>query len=346
MEIVVKALKIRITVRGMRRITAAVAAAIAMCLALAGCLSSSGAATGGGGVEKPNLTVAVVPAVDSAGFFVALHQGLFTAQGLHVTFVPAVSSETVIAQQVKGTVDISGGNYVSYIQAQADHEANLEIFAEGSIVQPGTQALYTMPNTKITTLRDLIGKTIGINAPFNILYLLVASVLADNGIPVNKVHFDATIPLPEMAAELKAGKISAAVLPEPFGSEAETADGATELADLDQGATSSFPLQGYAVTRAWAKENPRTLAAFNTALQQGQEIADTDRTAVEQAMESLPMKPEPLGVTADVAAMMALDTYPVGRVNVVRLQRVADVMEEFIGFGSFKVASMVANPGG
>jgi NitT/TauT family transport system substrate-binding protein len=344
MEIVVKALKIRITVRSMRRITAAVAAAIAMCLALAGCLSSSGAATTPG-VEKTNLTVAVVPAVDSAGFFVALHQGLFTAQGLHVTFVPAVSSETVIEQQVKGTVDISGGNYVSYIQAQEDHEANLEIFAEGSIIQPGTQALYVMPHSKINSLKDLIGKTIGINAPFNILYLLVASVLADNGIPVSKVHFDATIPLPEMAAELKAGKISAAVLPEPFGSEAETSEGAIELADLDQGATSSFPLQGYAVTRAWAQKYPGTLAAFNTALQQGQEIADTDRTAVEQAMESLPMKPEPLGVTPDVAAMMALDTYPVGAVNVVRLQRVADVMQQFIGFPSFSVGSMVVNPG-
>jgi NitT/TauT family transport system substrate-binding protein len=327
----------------MRRIIA-VAAVVGLCLASAGCLSSSGATTTSG-VEKPDLTVAVVPAVDSAGFFVALHDGLFTARGMHVTFVPAVSSETVIQQQVNGTVDISGGNYVSYIQAQADHEANLEIFAEGSIIQPGTQALYTMPHSKITSLHDLIGKTIGINAPFNILYLLVASVLADNGIPVNEVHFDATIPLPEMAAELKAGKISAAVLPEPFGSEAETADGAMELADLDQGATSSFPLQGYVVTRAWAEKYPRTLAAFNAALQQGQEIADTDRGAVEQAMESLPMKPEPLGVTPDVAAMMALDTYPVGSVNVVRLQRVADVMEQFIGFPSFSVASMVANPG-
>jgi len=328
----------------MRRIIA-VAAVAGLCLASAGCLSSSGATTTSG-VEKPDLTVAVVPAVDSAGFFVALHEGLFTARGLHVTFVPAVSSETVIEQQVKGTVDISGGNYVSYIQAQEDHEADLEIFAEGSIIQPGTQALYTTPHSKITSLRDLIGKTIGINAPFNILYLLVASVLADNGIPVSEVHFNATIPLPGMAAELKAGKISAAVLPEPFGSEAETADGAMELADLDEGATSSFPLQGYVVTRTWAEKYPRTLAAFNAALQQGQEIADTNRGAVEQAMESLPMTPEPLGVTPDVAAMMALDTYPVGSVNVVRLQRVADVMQQFIGFPSFQVASMVANPAG
>ena len=63
-------------------------------------LTVAGCANGGGGpaeaqvqgVEKPNLTVAVVPAVDSAGFFIALHDGLFKAQGLNVHFEPAISS--------------------------------------------------------------------------------------------------------------------------------------------------------------------------------------------------------------------------------------------------------------
>ena len=89
------------------------AAALAL---VAGCSSDGAAASSG--VEKPNLNVAVVPALDSAGFFVALYQGLFKAQGLNVHFIPATSSETVIANQVKGTDDITGGNYVSYIQAQ------------------------------------------------------------------------------------------------------------------------------------------------------------------------------------------------------------------------------------
>src|SRR5579862_749328 len=87
--------------------------------------------TGGGqaaqnAVEQPDVNVAVVPAVDSAGFFVALHQGLFAARGLHVTFIPAVSSETVIDAQAldepTDQVDISCGNYVSYIQAQENYD--------------------------------------------------------------------------------------------------------------------------------------------------------------------------------------------------------------------------------
>jgi NitT/TauT family transport system substrate-binding protein len=316
--------------------------------------------TGGGdaaqaGIEQPDLNVAVVPAADSAGFFVALHQGLFTARGLHVTFIPAVSSETVINTQALDQpldrVDISCGNYVSYIQAQQNWDqgkrstsasdplvaADLDIFAEGSVMEPGAQGLYVMPGSPIRTLAGLEGKTVGVNAPGNILYLLTASVLADHGLSVPGVRF-AYYPLPNMAAMLKAGKIAAAVLPEPFASEAEQSLGVTLLADLDQGATAAFPVQGCAVTRQWAAQHPLTLAAFRGAFEQGQEIADTDRAAVEQAMEALPA---PLGLTRMTAAVMALDSYPVGPVDPVRIQRVADVMRQFLGFPEFDVRSMI-----
>jgi NitT/TauT family transport system substrate-binding protein len=316
--------------------------------------------TGGGdaaqpAVEQQDLNVAVVPAVDSAGFFVALYQGLFAARGLHVTFIPAVSSETVINAQAldepTDQVDISCGNYVSYIQAQENYDqgkrssstsdamvaADLDIFAEGSVMETGAQGLYVLPGSPIRRLGDLEGKTIGVNAPGNILYLLAASVLADNGLSVSGVHF-AYYPLPQMAAMLKAGKITAAVLPEPFASLAEQSMGVTLLADLDQGATTAFPVQGCAVTRQWAALHPATLAAFRAAFEQGQEIADTSRAAVERAMESLPT---PLGVSRETAAVMAVDSYPVGPVDTVRIQRVADVMRQFLGFPAFGVGSMI-----
>ena len=113
--------------------------------------------------------------------------------------------------------------------------------------------------------------------------------------------------------------------------------GVTVLADLDQGATSAFPVQGCAVTRQWAAVHPATLAAFRAAFEQGQQIADMNRAAVEQAMEALPA---PFGLTKVQAAVMALDSYPVGPVDVTRLQRVADVMHQFLGFPTFNVSQM------
>ena len=318
-----------------------------------------GSAAGTPGLEKPDLTVAVVPAVDSAGFFIALEEGLFKAQGLNVTFKPAISSATVIDQQAEGKIDITGGNYVSYIQAQSNWDAgmrpgpsspgiiaaNLDIVAEGSRLQPGVMGLYTMPGSPVTTVAQLKGRTIGNNAPKNLTYMVAASVLADHGIPPGGVRFVvAKGGFPQMPAELKAGAFSAAVLNEPFGSVAALSDGAVMLADFDQGATTNFPVEGYVVTKQWAQEYPRTLAAFYKALEQGQQIADTRRGAVEAAFENLP---GPLGLPKVTAAIMSLESYPVstgpaGSVDAVQLKRVVDVMQQFIGFGqAFNIDSML-----
>jgi NitT/TauT family transport system substrate-binding protein len=337
------------TRRGRARALLVTATALALAL-VAGCSSGGGAAASSGGgaaaLEKPTLNVAVVPALDSAGFFVALYQGLFKAQGLNVHFIPVTSSETAIADQVAGKYDITAGNYVSYIQAQQRGSANLDIFAEGSVMEPGNQGIYTMPNSPIKTLAELKNQTIAINAPKNILYLLAASVLAEHGIPLGSVKFT-SVPFPAMATELKSGAISAAVMPEPFASGTQQAEGGIPLVDLDQGATTAFPVEGYVVTKQWAVKYPHTLAAFYKALEEGQQIADTSRAAVEAAMEDIPA---PFGVSKITAAVMALDSYPVstgpvGSVDKVRLQRVVDVMQQFIGFPSFNINSMLMGGG-
>ena len=112
-----------------------------------------------------------------------------------------------------------------------------------------------------------------------------------------------SVPFPEMATELKSGAISAAVMPEPFSSGLEQAEGGIPLVDLNQGATTSFPVEGYVVTKQWAAKYPHTLAAFYKALEEGQQIADTSRAAVEAAMEDMPA---PFGVSNATAAIMGL----------------------------------------
>ena len=346
--------------------TAACAAALTTAAALAaGCSSSSSSTVVGGTAlertlptdfgapEKTTLNVGVVPAMDSAGFFIALHDGLFSREGLTIKYSPATSSETAVAQQVakNPTLDISGGNYVSYLnEAAIDHQP-IELIAEASIMQQGAQTIFTMPSSNIKTLADLKGKLVGVNAPGNIDYLLDVSVLQENGVDPNAVKFptasdkafaatDGAIPFPLMAQDLADGVLAAATLPEPFASQAEQKYGAVPLADLNQGATADFPVEGYVVTKQWAQQNPNTLKRFLAALEIGQEIADTDRAAVEQAFEAI-SGPQNGQVTAGIGAVMALDTYPIG-IDQTRIQRVADVMYQFGLLKSrFDVSSML-----
>jgi ABC-type nitrate/sulfonate/bicarbonate transport system substrate-binding protein len=109
----------------------------------------TGCAGGGGGavtlarvgnLEKTTLNVSVLANLDSAGFFVALHQGLFADEGLDIHYKPAFTDSN-IEEQEKGQVDITGMHYVSYIEAQVNHVANLKIFAEGSLLEPGDDVI-------------------------------------------------------------------------------------------------------------------------------------------------------------------------------------------------------------
>ncbi len=220
-------------------------------------------------------------------------------------------------------------------------QSNLEIIAEGSLMQPGTQALYTLPGSSITDVTDLKGKRIGVNALNNIGTLLISSVLEEYGMSPKQVHF-VPVNFPEMGEALKKHVIDVAWLPEPFGSADAESMGLQELFDLDQGATANFPVGWYVVTKAWAKKYPQTMAAFLDALRQGQEIADTRRDAVEQAMEKLPF---PYTVPPTIASVMSLETYPLNvapDIDQLRVQRVANEMYQFRMLARpFRVGSML-----
>lgn len=306
---------------------------------IAGCTSSGPPKPSG--LEKTNLTVGAVPVADEAGLYIAEDQGLFQAEGLNVTIDPIVSSADATKGQNDGKFDITAGNSVSYIQAQVTGQSNLEIIAEGSLMQPGNQALYTLPGSPVANIAHLKGARIGVNAPNNIGTLLISSVLQEDGLSPHEVHF-VPMPFPEMGTALKQHLIDVAWLPEPFGSADAESMGLQELSDLDEGATANFPVGWYVATKAWAKKNPHTMAAFLDALQQGQEIADTRRNAVEQAMEKLP---SPYTVPPMIAAVMSLESYPLSiapDIDLSRVQRVANEMYRFQMLSSpFHMSSML-----
>jgi len=81
------------------------------------------------------------------------------------------------------------------------------------------------------------------------------------------------------------------------------------------------------------------LKAFTAALSQGQQIADTDRAAVEAAIEKY------LGIKKDATAFISLPGCPLG-VDAVRLQRVVNSMIRFnlLPKGTtFSITSMIGS---
>jgi NitT/TauT family transport system substrate-binding protein len=320
------------------------ASAIAITMLAAGCSSGSSGGAATLKLEKTDIVVDAFPAIDSAGLYIAQMDGLFAAQGLHVTIVPLQTppptTQSLIDKQLQGTYDITAGDYVTYIDNELAGTAHLRIVAESSILQPNVLTLLVKGGSSISSIGQLKSKIVSVNAPNDIGTLLIDSLLVEHGIAPNEVKFNSNVPFPNVAKELTTNSISAAFTPEPFVSLAEEGAGVKELADLDQGSTQDFPIQGYAVTQAWADKYPNTLKAFNLALSQGQEIADTNRAAVETAIERY------LDIPKETAAVISLPTFPLG-VDAVRLQRVVSAMLRFELLppkeASFKVTSMIGS---
>jgi NitT/TauT family transport system substrate-binding protein len=299
----------------------------------AGCSAGQGTQGAQGPLEKTHLVVDDFPSVDSAGLYIAEQEGLFKAQGLDVTIVPIfTSSQQTVTDIEKRKADISSGDYVTYMDDELQDNAHLEIIGEASILQPNQLALFVKAGSKIMHLGQLEGKKVSVAGHDDIATLLIDSLLSDNGVPSSKVILIPGTPLPADPALIDKGVFTAAPIPEPFVSEGEQQFGLEELADLDQGGTENFPIQGFAVTKAWAQQNPNALKAFVTALDQGQQIADTDRAAVEKAIEQPPLK-----VAPGIAAVIALPDFPTA-IDPTRLQRVLDDMIQF-GFLAKKDAS-------
>ena len=329
----------------MKSRNAIIASAVAIVTLASGCSSASGGAAPRLALEKTNIVVGAFPAIDTAGLYIAEMDGLFAAQGLNVTIVPArnppPSTQDLINGQIAEKYDITAGDYVTYIENETMlGTAYLRIIAEASFLQPNVEALLVKGTSSFRSLGQLRNRTISVNAPGEIGTLLVDSLLVEHGIQPDQVKLNSYVPFPAVAKMLTSNAVSASFAAEPFVSLEEENAGVQEFADLDQGSTVDFPIEGYAVTEDWAQKYPNTLKAFVRALSEGQEIADTNRSAVQKAIERY------LGISAVTAASISLPSFPTG-VDPVRLQRLISAMVRFgllpPGLSSFPITAMLGS---
>lgn len=290
---------------------------LAVMVAAAACGSGSG--SGGSQTETKNITVAALPVVDTAGFFIALKDGFFRQQGLNVKYKIVAQSTAALASMVSGSVDIiDGGNYVSFIEAQNRGAVKLSLLADASACAPHTYSILTVPRTGIKKPADLAGKTVAVNLTNNIQTLAANAVLKADGVNPSSVKYVA-VPFPQMSSALAAGRVDAISVVEPFLTEAKNSLHATEVSDQCAGPAAGLPLSGTFATQSWTQKNPATARAFQRALEKGQALADSNPALVKQILPSYSK------VSPQVAAQIGVDRYP-SKFDASRAQRIADLM--------------------
>jgi NitT/TauT family transport system substrate-binding protein len=92
-----------------------------------------------------------------------------------------------------------------------------------------------------------------------------------------------------------------------------------ELADIDTGAASGLPVDGYGVLASWAARYPSTARAFARAILRANVIAATSPGQLQRALNAA------LRLNPNVGDVMATGTFPTAT-NAAQLQRVANLM--------------------
>jgi NitT/TauT family transport system substrate-binding protein len=312
---------VRVGVLGRVLRRSGLALALALALVAAGCHvpGTSNSPTGAG-----QLTVAVVPGIDTAPLMVAVHDGLFRQQGLTVTVKEFGSVAQVYNALQLGTADVAAGDYTAFFYG-ISRGARLSLVMDGYDAAAGTMQVLTLPSSRITSPADLTNTTVATpeaaapspfsqSFPYNIQTLAAETVLESDG--VGNVSWK-EMPENGLLNALKNHRVSAIVATDPLIIQAETQLGAVEVFDACSGVTANLPLSGYFATKAFAGQHGAALRAFRTALVTAQSDAAM-RSTVQSVLRGENM-------TTQEAALVNIGQYPTF-VNVGQVQRVADLM--------------------
>jgi NitT/TauT family transport system substrate-binding protein len=275
-----------------------------------------------------------MPTTDLAPLHLAERNGWFAEEGLQVETVTVPSGQASISSLIGGDVDIAYSSYAPFFIAADKGAADLRFVADASSLAPDTSVVVTMPGSSIRTVADLAGKRIAVTAAGSISDALVKSAMRESGVDFSGVQW-VSIPFPDTPAALQRGDVDAAFLTEPFLTLAERGVGAVVVVDTATGPATDLPTAGYASLAAFAEQNPRTVAAFQRALQRAVD-ASGDRAVVNPLLVEFSKVDEETAANATL-----LDFHAVPRAD--QLQRVPDLLLEFGIIGERPdVARMIA----
>ena len=161
----------------------------------------------------------VEPAMQAA---YAQARGFFAAQGIDAELKPFTDPSLIAPAVLSGAVTFASFN-VGGVANLKSHGAPVKIVAAGALYQPhtSTTALMAAPGKTFTRPSQLVGRKIGIDRKTTIAHIGLLKWLKQGGVSegdVTLVEFGGFAP---MLGPLKRGQIDAAVMPEPYVTQAQ-----------------------------------------------------------------------------------------------------------------------------
>lgn len=215
-----------------------------------------------GAVET--ITIAVIPVEPTAQAAYAKYRGFFRRQGIHAKLMVLGDPNAIAAAIASGDAQFAAFNIGGLALARS-RGFPVRLVAAGALYRPKapTAALVSAPGRRIVRARDLVGKRVGIDQRNTIAHVAFLKWLKRRGVRADDVTFSEN-PFPQMLGPLTRGTIDAAVLPEPYLTQAKQR-GAKLVAPIFQAVcTADCLITGWVARR---DVDPTLAARFRNAIQ-------------------------------------------------------------------------------
>ncbi|MGR0219771.1 ABC transporter substrate-binding protein [Agromyces sp. ZXT2-6] len=311
----------------MKKALTVVALGAAAALALSGCTDSGAAPTSAptedaGSGELRSVRVAALPIAETGALWAAMEEGIFEDQNIEVEVVPAQGGAQAIPALLSGDIQFAIGQPFGPFRADLQDLGVVIIgdYADSLAEGKDVNAVVSLGDSGIAGPADLAGKRVAVNSLGAAGDVTIMKAVEDAGGDPTTIEF-VEVAFPDAQAQLEAGNIDAAWVPDPFMSNVVNAGGNIVVHPY-QATIPGLTVLTTITTQELMDSDPELVADFAAAMAEALEWASGNEEAVRAAISTNMEIPE------EAAAGITLPTFT-SEIKVADLEELAALAVEF-----------------
>lgn len=311
----------------MKKALSVVALGAAAVLALSGCTDSGAAPTSAptddaAAGELRSVRVAALPIAETGALWAAIDEGIFEDQNIEVEVVPAQGGAQAIPALLSGDIQFAIGQPFGPFRADLQDLGVVIVgdYADSLAEGKDVNAVVSLAASGIVGPADLAGKRVAVNSLGAAGDVTIMKAVQDAGGDPSTIEF-VEVAFPDAQAQLEAGNIDAAWVPDPFMSMIVNGGGNLVVHPY-QVTIPGLSVLTTITTQELMDSDPELVADFSAAMTEALDWAMANEDAVRAAISTNMEIPE------EAAAGITLPTFT-SEIKLADLEELAALAVEF-----------------
>lgn len=310
-----------------KRVVNAMLAALCAGLVVAGCgdddASSGDSAADGAGVTT--LKVSSTPAIFDAPLRLGDDKGFFEEEGLKLDISPGGNASVMFPALISKSADVGGSSWGALMTATIQGLPLIGVgpgMLGGNTIEDDYCQIVTLDKSSIKSVADLEGKTVAANQLRSLSEVWIRAAVKKAGGDPDKVKY-IEVPFGDMPAALRAGRVDAAGMIEPFLAASKQQAKVNSLASCNGSLMKDLQVNNFVMTKKFVEDNPETVAKFQRALAKSLAFANENPDEVRRII------PTYTDIEPKLVEEMIMPKWRETAPDIPGLQAEADIMFEY-----------------